>query len=604
MKLPHAPDEDGARPLGVILGLLARLFRRGAARRLGRRIAWVVAIRVSLRHTRRGRPDPTAFPAARRAAGSFSTAAHALRRTEHRGLTPGTAPALKAFATERRRETMTKPNPMPVALILAAFACQARALVPGGGPARTDCYAGFQVTTEDRAATRAGSVVDCQDGDPSCDVDGEVNGACAIGVSICTQLAGVAGCTPGTVDTITLGAKTTSLGVAAPTLPATDARCGEASVLSLPLRHGARGFLPSRPVVLRMTATADDGTKDRDHLRLRCVPNVGAAQCPTNPAGGASSLVLSVASEGTDLDNGVSGLSHNFPIPEGAELHLCLAGCDAESNPTCHVDEAATDQVKSRTFGPPLPLFSAGVPVCIVNRFATPSFTSGTADVTSGAVAGDLHLLSDVYLTTSTQVCPHCSATAGGGTGVCVGGRRDGQACRTEAVLDVALAPGDGRYALSSDCTPTGTPAGTLDLTLPVTTGTATLAGPRPCGATADDGCHGGTCDAACTGSACVARTATGDCIDVKGGISQVCCATNTQLACFPTGSGTGAIVRTGAAAAPLPAWPDAGFPKTSSATLVSTFCESATGSILVDAVTGLPGPGALVLPVAERWVP
>jgi hypothetical protein len=371
--------------------------------------------------------------------------------------------------------------------------------------------------------------------------------------------------------------------------------------LSLPLRHGARGAAPSRPVVLKTTATA--GAKDRDHLRLRCVPNAGAAQCPANPAGGPSELSMRVAASGTDLDNGVSGNSHDFPITEGAELRFCLADCDPATHSTCRVDEAATDRVKSRTFGPPLPLFSAGAPVCVVNRFATPSFTSGAADVANGAVTGDLHLLSDVYLTVATGVCPRCSASTVGGTGVCVGGRRNGQACRTEGVLDVAQAAGDHTYELSSDCPPDGAPVGTLDLTLPVTTDTAVLAGPRPCGATVDDGCRGGTCDAACTGSACVARTATGECIDAKGGVSQVCCSTNTQLSCFPTGSGDGAIVRVGGAATPTPAWPDAGFPKTAPATLVATFCEGATGSIIVDMVSGLPGPGALVLPVTERWL-
>src|SRR5262249_61901472 len=109
-------------------------------------------------------------------------------------------------------------------------------------------------------------------------------------------------------------------------------------VTRLARRRGAKGLLPSRPVVLRMTATADGGAKDRDRVRLRCVPNVGAAQCPANPAGGASELSLRVASEGTDLDNGISGLSHNFPIPAGAEIRLCLADCDPSTNPTCHVD--------------------------------------------------------------------------------------------------------------------------------------------------------------------------------------------------------------------------------------------------------------------------
>jgi hypothetical protein len=310
-----------------------------------------------------------------------------------------------------------------------------------------------------------------------------------------------------------------------------------------------------------------------------------------------------VASSGTDLDNGWTGISHNFPVPGGATLRMCLAGCDAGTNPTCMEDEAATDLVKTPTFGPPLPLLAAGVPVCVVNRFDTPNLTGGSADLATGSIRGDLHLLSGVYLTPPTQVCPRCSGDRIGATGTCDSGPRQGQACRTQSILEVAQALGDKTFTLSADCPPTGPPAGTLTITLPLTTGRSALSGPRPCGAARDNSCGSGTCTRACAGTACVATTPDGQCIDTKGGLSQVCCSGGPQTACFPTNSGEGEIVRTGRTAVPAPAWPEPTYPKAAEASLVATFCEAATGSVTVDGVSGLPGPGALVLPVVGTWL-
>ena len=54
----------------------------------------------------------------------------------------------------------------------------------------------------------------------------------------------------------------------------------------------------------------------------------------------------------------------------------------------------------------------------------------------------------------------------------------------------------------------------------------------------------------------------------------------------------------------PTPAWPDPTYPKTGDATLVATFCEAATGTAAVDIATGLPGPGALTLPLTQSFLP
>jgi len=162
----------------------------------------------------------------------------------------------------------------------------------------------------------------------------------------------------------------------------------------------------------------------------------------------------------------------------------------------------------------------------------------------------------------------------------------------------VAQSQGSPNYGLSATCPPDpAAKAATLDIRLPLTSGTSTLPGPKPCGETKDDNCNGSPCAATCTGDACVSHDASGNCVDSKGGISQLCCNSSTSTPCFPTAGG-GAIVRTGKTDPPAPVWPDPMYPKTSTGgILVTTFCEAATGVLTIDSVTGLPGPGALILP-------
>ena len=81
-----------------------------------------------------------------------------------------------------------------MAALACALACAraARAACPGdcvggGGPAATDCFVEFDgiVTTN----------TSCTDGNPSCDMDGEVNGVCVFPISVCLNVAGDARCT-------------------------------------------------------------------------------------------------------------------------------------------------------------------------------------------------------------------------------------------------------------------------------------------------------------------------------------------------------------------------------------------------------------------------
>lgn len=495
---------------------------------------------------------------------------------------------------------------------LLGFAATASAATVGLAGRAASCSAVWDTAAADVQSSAPGSGrLLCADGDPTCDADGVVDGACTIGVNACVQRA-ADGCAVEAVSRVTFSRAVRRLaGFVPPAVPAAEAACGEAGTVRLALR-GPRRDRPSRAVVLRMRAATAQG-RGRSTLRVQCVAPSAAAQCPEYPvAGQPRQLSFVVPAGGSDLDNGWTGISHNFPVPQGARLELCLAGCDAASDPACEArGETGRGTPNGETFGPPLPLLAAGVPVCVVNRFDGP--VDARVDLATGAIDGTLRLRSAVHaLTPGGLVCPRCenglaAADAIGSQGRCAGGATPGAVCTVEGVMTVTGSAGNPTYKLSSQCLPAGSPTGTLSLAMPITTATSRLDGPLPCtgpGAVAerDDACGAGTCDAACTGGACVALV-DGECVDTKGGRSQACCSTDTTRSCFPTASGAGAVVRTGRPFAAEPGWPDPSYPKTASApaALAATFCEPATGDATVDMLTGLPGPGALLLPGQVR---
>ena len=64
------------------------------------------------------------------------------------------------------------------------------ALLPGGGPRRTDCFALLDV--EGPPPPGAPRKVSCVDGDPHCDADGMCDGTCQFTVRVCVNDEGVA----------------------------------------------------------------------------------------------------------------------------------------------------------------------------------------------------------------------------------------------------------------------------------------------------------------------------------------------------------------------------------------------------------------------------
>jgi hypothetical protein len=467
----------------------------------------------------------------------------------------------------------------------------------------------------------AKSTLTCTDGDPTCDGDGLPNGICVINLTACVGEAS-ATCTPGTLTSLTFTPPTLKklTGFIAP--PVTPAgSCGLPGALNLPLIRVPKNtgkplkkFKNSKKATLVMKSKGF-----LNKLVVQCVP-VGVVQttasCPKRESPGLpSQITLTVpladrtnpqAGNGSDLDNGWTGTSHNFPVIGGSSLKYCLSGCDGTTTFQCTGSGptdagGATGSLNGATFGAPLPLLAANVPVCVVNVYQDATlngtFNLQTGEAGTAASPNLVHLDSMVYLRASfPEVCPRCNVPGGGGgigsIGKCSStAQNSGANCRVDGEVTVA---GKGLYLLSSACTPLGdNPPSGLDIKLPFTTGTAPpLVGPLPCGDSAgpqtqDDACGNGSCNSPCApgSAACVATNAKGECIDAKGGISQLCCSSSPSTPCFPT-KGGGSITRTGS-------------PGTDGQTLLdaATFCIARTNSTLINVTTGLPGPGALLLP-------
>ena len=500
----------------------------------------------------------------------------------------------------------------------------ARADFTGGGPAKSDCYVVYKGITP-----VSGKKVECTDGDPACDTDGEAQGTCSFGFQACFNDTSVSGCTPSNVTEVSVNGATLNV----PAVPTSETNlCGDESVVAVPLKSGKKGPKKAKLKLKVKAKSASKPKTDADTIVLVCLPSGGTTTttlpgptaCPVNgDATQPNRVVTTQLAGGSDLDNGWTGTSFNFPVIEDVQVEACLTNCDKANDPLCDVNGiTGPGTFNSPTFGPPLPLVAGGVAVCVVNNWQTQGANgfTGTANLQTGESTLSVKLFSDVYITNRTNVCPRCE------TGSCSGGPNQGKPCTVHGKTRVeeTFAP-NKVFQLSRDCPPADDQfLARLDIQLAPTTGTVGTpgtGGSKPCrdqeskGVPAqDDACGGQKCSAIagnCSGASCVSTVPNPTdpqqqiCVDAKGGLAQNCCNGNTAVSCHPTYPAAGAtpagpgIVRTGrpvAGATPSP-WGDDAYPKTTDGiVLVSTFCEPPTGTGTVDIVSGLPGPGAVIL--------
>lgn len=346
-----------------------------------------------------------------------------------------------------------------------------------------------------------------------------------------------------------------------------------------------------------------DGTDDAG-CPGACQPNCTCPAPCTLPNPIPVSVALA-ARPGVDLDTGWTGVSHDLPgVDDAATTSARLSNCDVSlSSPTCgQCDVSGPIEYQGPTstcrctnaampdastlancdpeaptcgggeacqcfYGPPLPVSSGAVPVCIVNRFAT-SF-AGTLNVSdTGPHAGEgattVQLTSSVFNGLgATSPCPKCDgdATARDGLkqGTCNGGPKNGQPCDTAGV-NVYFG------TTSLDCPPaTSSNIGDLAVTFkPATTGTSTLGTNRPCTATGGN-CFCSTCATAaaepCNDNAdCPTGIVCGGKRCVGGSNEGTACTTNSQCAsgiCNRPGTPTAPNACLGGVCDPNPADPN-----------------------------------------------
>jgi hypothetical protein len=222
-------------------------------------------------------------------------------------------------------------------------------------------------------------ILDCGDGDPSCDADGVQNGTCVIGLSACVLQEG---CQPEPLTKFKIkGARKKFVGLGDPPNLA-NGSCGAPGTAALKLK-GKKKNKPSKPATLKMIFKSASGG-GKNVLKVRCVLPAANVVCPDRESGLPKQLTLTVPPEGTDLDTGFTGESHNFPVVDSSQLKFCLSNCDGQSDTSCDGSgDTGTDSLNGETFGAPLPLLSANTPVCVINEFQ-PGPVTGTFDLASG----------------------------------------------------------------------------------------------------------------------------------------------------------------------------------------------------------------------------
>ncbi len=332
-------------------------------------------------------------------------------------------------------------------------------------------------------------------------------------------------------------------------------------------------------------------------------PTVTPTPRPTttiDEACGEGVLTLTVRSlPGSDLDVGWRGIWHNSLATHDNLVSVCLT-CIGDGD-DCTIDGS---NLVGRGFGAPLPLSAGGVSACVTTSFrdaVTGIYRSGT-----GCAEASVRLSSRVFLAEDADApCPPCvgdpTPNDGARNGTCRGGTTPGTAC------DVGgISPDFGM--LSNDCLPAGSSVGDLDIDVsPLTTGTITvdasidcLSGafpPSSCfcrgqvqpNACEPDGvcpasgvCELGPIDSVCLGQPfrrCRSGTGTEDCEARFPGAADC---VDQPRPCFES-----QVSRTGTCG-------------TDESSLVSIFCIPATDAAAINAMVGLPGPGAITLPVRQ----
>jgi len=523
------------------------------------------------------------------------------------------------------------------------FAPVASAHFNGGGPAKSDCY----VIYDDLEINKGANKVECTDGDPSCDTDGECQGTCSFGITACFNDPNVAGCTPSNVTAVTVNGATLDL----PTVPTSENICGDRSIIAVPLKQGKKGPKKGKLTVKVTATSASKPKKDKDKFTLFCLPREG--ECPAQ-----TTTTIAGATTTTTLPPGQAccGLPGNTGTAAGFLGFATTAGTgtcghydsNAGSNPincgglyfggggnavplpvslpdqgnavskivSCTNNTATIGAATSADTGSNLNCTDAGcffgAPLAVPNSASTPTSTcvlnqisaavTGTVECGTGESSLAAPLASIIYLTGDTatdtsstiagiQPCPLCSA------GTCIGGPNNGMAC---APGTTAL---NASYPTSHDCPPDPMfNIGTLPVAFALSSGTVSWTGTPATNDTGEPSSQGRVFSGFCrdqNGTGSFTNPAQ-KCWENGMAIGAACaepdeaCEQRNNGAFGPGGGANSTITVIGSAGGDLSTGPQPGV-------IASIFGIPPTFNNTVDAAGDLPGPGAVALPGTAR---
>jgi hypothetical protein len=180
-----------------------------------------------------------------------------------------------------------------LAALVAMVAPAAATVVPGGGPRSQDCLAVFETPVTLGPNVR---VIRCDDGDPSCDADGLVNGECKFPIAVCANATSEPTCSLQGVQSMFLAhADDNGDPKFDPDFQALQSRidntidppstdldsCTSASNITVRLKGpypGNRCRAATKTLKLTTTSTfqANRFYTDSDSLKLTCRPSIGS----------------------------------------------------------------------------------------------------------------------------------------------------------------------------------------------------------------------------------------------------------------------------------------------------------------------------------------
>jgi hypothetical protein len=206
--------------------------------------------------------------------------------------------------------------------------------LPGGGNARTDCYATFEVQGVQAATSTR--FVDCIDGDPACDMDGACNDSCRFSVALClNQGNNRPTCIPPAPPSALTKVQTRRAAAGLQVPPLDSSACGAFLDIDVPvkLRRGGRVKRPGRVKLPVVAVSPVRPKRDRDKPRLTCLPRQNQADCPAATTTTTTTLPAGLCGNG--MLDAAEQCDPPGAVGQCQAGQVCTGACQCGAAPTC-----------------------------------------------------------------------------------------------------------------------------------------------------------------------------------------------------------------------------------------------------------------------------